>query len=504
MLYEDLMLDASMKNRYGILRLLTTLNKGHYSIFFIAQKLNLTYQQAYHHLNELNHEIQQASPQQGSILIKNSGISTTKLVLSLDEYRYFLLQESVPFRFVQYIMNEPEPSLQYFCEEMFISRSTLSRKIKPLTEFLKKYGMRISYTSMSIVGDETTIRLTLFYLMWLGTRGLVWPFAFDQKELSYFQERFTKFFSMNSSYVGRQELLYFFAVAYARIRRHFYAPYNHKYDFLFHQSRYFDLNLLTDYPELPLGTAKGESAFLFFISLFAPYFTNNQDLVLETTLNEFAKNENIIWDFATQFITYIDQEIFEGTLRQGEQEVMLGNYLNITFGYYIFQRPFPTLPSFAESKSNQGLIALITEKIAPFFDDILAQPEYQPLLKQKEYLQTTFAHILNPYFNERQKGANLRVALAIEQNHMFMQQLHTFLASLTFVDFETYEDSNDDFDLIIGSSFLLHKKYPEIPFYYWDLDFHYEELIYLYQTLRRLYMKKMRPTVFLLAISKKT
>lgn len=51
-------------------------------------------------------------------------------------------------------------------------------------------------------------------------------------------------------------------------------------------------------------------------------------------------------------------------------------------------------------------------------------------------------------------------------------------------------DSPEGVDLIIGSSFALKQAYPEVPFYYWDLDFNYEEIVYLYQTLRRLFVEK--------------
>lgn len=490
MLYEELMMDTSMKIRYSMFRLLTTLAKEHYSIFFIAQKLNLTYQQTYHHLNELNREIQQANPKQHSILIKNSGINTGKLLLSLDEYRYFLLQSSIPFRFMQYITNENTPSLERFCDEMFISRSTLSRKIKPLTEFLHQFNIRISYTTMSLVGDETKIRLLLFYLMWLGTRGIVWPFAFPKSELEFFKKRFTRFFSLDTTFVGKKELEFFLAVSYGRMKRHFYVDYNPKYDFLFANSTYFDLTLLNDYPNISLQNAKGESAHFYFLSLFAPYFSDEKDPVLEATLDEFSKNDNPIWNLATQFIRYMEKHLFTDPLTKEQQHVLLGNLLHTGFAYYIFEGPFPNMHSFLFSEKGQGTTHALDAACQTFFKSKLNTATYAAFKGNLKSLSLAYKRIIAPYFLARQEKHKLHVALAIEQNHFFIQQLVNFLDSLNFVSFETFVEDPEKYDLIIASSFALKKENPDLPFYYWDLDFNYEELIYLYQTLRQLYVYK--------------
>ncbi len=492
MLYEDLMMDTSMKIRYSMLRLLTTLSDDHYSIFFIAQKLNLTYQQAYHHLNELNREIQQVNDEQGSILIKNSGIDADKLVLSLDEYRYFLLQESIPFRFIQYILNHEHPSLDEFCDEMFISRSTLSRKIKALTEFLRNYNIRISYTTMSLVGNETKIRLVLFYLMWLGTRGLIWPFTFSEKSLEYFDQHFTKYFSLSGTFMGRKELQYFYAITQARINRGFYTEYNPHYDFLFEDSSYYDLTLMKDHPKITPLRTKGETAFMYFLSLFAPYFSEKDDPVLKSTLEEFTKSDNVVWNLSTQFIEYLNKHLFSEPLSKDEEEVFLGNLLHTTFSYFAFDKPFPNMRSFVVSEKSEPMSSLLVKTCNDFFDEKLLQKEFLLFKKSLPDLNNAYKELAEPYYSARQKTTHLNVALAIEQNHLFTQQLTTFLDNLNFVHFESFLDEPDKYDLIISSSFAIKKEFPEVAFYYWDLDYDYDELIYLYQKLRQLYVAKNR------------
>lgn len=491
MLYEELMMDSSMKTRYSMLRLLTTISRGHYSIFFIAQKLNLTYQQAYHHLNELNREIQLAHPKQKSILIKNSGINTEDLELSLDEYRFYLLQESVPFRFIQYIVNETKPSLNVFCDELFVSRSTLSRKIKPLVEFLKQYDVRISYTQMSLVGDETTIRLLLFYIMWLGTRGMIWPFSFAEDQLSYYKDHFNTFFSMDETYVGHKELLYFYAISLSRMRRHFFAPYNPAYDFIFKDSAYFDLQLMNDFPfVLPPKTARGECAFLFFIAHFAPYFTDINDPVLENTLVEFSRNANPAWDFSNRFIDFANEELLQNSLTGDERKILLANLIHVAFAQNVFGRVYPTMSAFVFPAKNPPVASTIKTAVHGFFLQSSLNKSFGNLFSNVNDLEDTFLTMINPYYTSRQTNSKLRVSLAIEHNHLFLQQLNTFLSSLNFVEFDSFVDSPEGVDLIIGSSFALKQAYPEVPFYYWDLDFNYEEIVYLYQTLRRLFVEK--------------
>lgn len=491
MLYEDLMMDSSMKTRYNMLRLLTTIDQGHYSIFYIAQKLNLTYQQAYHHLNELNREIQQAQASQKSILIKNSDINTTALTLSLDEYRFFLLQESVPFRFIQYTVNDPRPSLAVFCDDMYVSRSTLSRKIKPLVEFLKQFDVRISYTQMSLVGDETTIRLILFYIMWLGTRGMIWPFSVREEQLTYFEQHFNSFFSMDETFVGHRELEYFYAISYLRMHRHFFAPYNPDYDFIFKNSAYFDLQQMDNYPSvLPPKTAMGECSFLYFIALFAPYFTDINDPVLENTLKEFSRNPNPVWDFASSFIAFANANLLQHSLSDEDHQILLGNLIHVAFSQQIFGRTYPSMQAFVAPPRAQVVVPALKRGIRQFFLDASENDAFAHFFSNVNDLESTYTTILSPYYANQQPNSKLRVTLAIEHNHLFVQQLNTFLSSLNFVEFSPFVDSAADVDLIIGSSFALKQAFPAIPFYYWDLDYNYEELVYLYQTLRRQFVIK--------------
>ncbi|WP_071130155.1 helix-turn-helix transcriptional regulator [Enterococcus timonensis] len=104
MIFEQLMFDSSQQVRFNIFRLLTTLTPAHYSIDDIGQKMNLTYQQVYHHLRELNREIIEIEPEHPAILIKNHGVDSRLLSLSIDVYRYHLLKESLPFFFYNMLL----------------------------------------------------------------------------------------------------------------------------------------------------------------------------------------------------------------------------------------------------------------------------------------------------------------------------------------------------------------------------------------------------------------
>ncbi len=488
MLYEDLMLDTSTKIRYKMFRLLTTLKPDHYSIFFLAEKLNLTYQQTYHHLNELNREIQLANPKQDSILIKNSGITTLNIILTLDDYRYQLLEESLPFSFVQYSLQEDNPTLDDFCTKMYVSRSTLSRKMKPLTTFLKQFNIRISYTTMALVGEENKVRQALFYLMWLGTRGIVWPFNFKKEELSFLKENFKSYFSLNQTFVGKKELDLMLGISYSRMKKNFYAPYHTAYDLLFKKSDYYDLTLLDHVPTIPLKCAKGECAHFYFMSLMAPYFTETKDPVLSKRLSAFAKDKNMILSLGEEFLTYINEEIFQNTLTKGEKQIALGNILSVTFAFYVINGPFPHLRIFISVDDDKN--TALTRGCEAFFSQIEIKEKYEKLKTVFPNLMEAYGRFLQPYYEKRKKKDPLKVALALEQNILYTHQLQSFLENLNFVKVETYMNRPESYDLIIASSFTLKLKYPKAPLYYWDLDFKEEELIYLYQLLQEKYQKK--------------
>ncbi|WP_337248008.1 helix-turn-helix domain-containing protein [Enterococcus sp. JM9B] len=182
MLYEELIMDSTTLLKYQLYKKLMSVGQTSYPVSQIATEMNLNYQQTVIDLTEIDAELSELDPHYQSIFVGAGKVNCLNLSFTIDKYRYHLLKSSIPFQFVLYFLNEENPSIDDFCVRYHSSRSTVSRKIDKLKRHLKKFNIRFTYTEASMVGDERLVRLALFNIVWLGARGLDWPFAISEKK----------------------------------------------------------------------------------------------------------------------------------------------------------------------------------------------------------------------------------------------------------------------------------------------------------------------------------
>ena len=101
---------------------------GTYTYNQLAEETNLSYQQFYKIVHELNDELLTAKLIKQALVLSNTGITTTNLTLTIDEYRCFLLENSLPLQLLRPLLLEPELDLEEFCRRQFVSRS---KSLKP-------------------------------------------------------------------------------------------------------------------------------------------------------------------------------------------------------------------------------------------------------------------------------------------------------------------------------------------------------------------------------------
>lgn len=496
MLYEKLMMDSGMLTKFTLFKRITQMNQADLSITQLAEEFSLNYQQASIIAVEINNDLKKISAHP-SILHKAGKINSEKLLVTIDEYRYFLLKKSVPFQYILYFLNHDSPNIDDFCQRYYVSRSTVSRKMLPLKKHVKQFDLRFTYTEANLTGDERSVRVALFDALWLGTRGTVWPFEnVSLEEVERLTEAFAEYFPLSRTYLGAKELTYFAAIFLCRTRKKIFVPYDERYDFLMKDNSYYDFERLNK--ELgPLQSlspehSKGESSFIFFLAHYAPFYTLDDDPSLHQTLHDFSVRPNPVYELVQDFITYAKINIFKKEPDILDKPIIIGNLINISFTFYVLGKPFPNLQNLVEvldqkRKADQALEL----KLQEFFEEKAREKEYKFIYTIKKPLVAAFKSVLLPTFDKPKHSEHLKVGLAFEHNFTLVRMIYQFLNDLGFVDASPYqEDLNDSYDLVISSSLLPRKKHPDIPLYFWDLSYGHKDLGDLYKILQQLLEKK--------------
>lgn len=497
MLYEELMMDSGMLDKFKVFKRIIRVNQSDISIAHLADELSLTYQQAAIICTELNNDLAKISPNHPSLLHKAGKIDSSKLLVTIDEYRYFLLQKSVPFQYILYLINFDSPNIDDFCERYYVSRSTVSRKMLPLKKHVKRFDLRFTYTEANLVGDERSVRVALFDALWLGTRGTVWPFKqVAVEDAERLTAAFAEYFPLSRTYLGTKELTYFAAIFLCRTRKKMYVNYDERYDFLMKDNPYYDFDRLNQelgpIQALPAKYSKAESSFIFFLAHYAPFYTLEDDPSLFQTLHDFSLRPNPVYHFVQEFLVYAKEHLLEKEPDILDKPIIIGNLINITFTFYVLGKPFPNLQQLVEtpqtiSKTEQFL----ENKLQYFFDQKALEKEYKFIYTVKKPFINAFKNLLLPIYDLPKHSEPLKVGVAFEHNFTLVRMIYQFLNDLGFVDAAPYQEAlNDRYDLVISSSLLPRKKYPDLPLYFWDLSYGSKDLADLYKTLQQLFEKK--------------
>lgn len=493
MLYEELMFDPSLLLRFNIFKYLNKTDKPILSISQLSEDLGLNYQQSVIELTEIEQELKEVDNKHEDIMMRAGKVNLHAITVSIDEYRYHLLKKAVPFQFVLYFLNEEEPTIDKFCEKYFVSRSTVSRKIDNLKKHLKRFNIRFTYTEAGMSGDERLIRLALFDILWLGTRGLEIPIHTNLDLLEKLVSTFSSYFPLSRTFFGTQELRLFAAIFIARLRKKEFAKYDPRYNFLMKDNPYYDFTSLKEIVNEPMTTRqlKGESSFIYFIAHYAPFYTIREDSSLKQTLHDFSVRPNPVNDFVNEFRNFAKKVIFPDRPNLLDDPLIIGNMINITFSYFVLRQPFPNIMSlvFAPSSSQSHGGYVLEQNITNFMQSAMENPNYSFINSIHVLLAKSFKHLLIPFFDEFPYSENLKVGVALEHNAIFVQDIYRFLEDLRFVDAEPYDGSlREDYDLIITSSSVLKRDKPNLSIY--QLDYSNHDLVPVYVTLRRLYDQK--------------
>lgn len=496
MLYEQLMMDSGTLMKFKIFKSITKIKENNYSISRLSDVFSLNYQQTFMFLSEINNDLQKIDENQPSILKKAGKIDRSLLTITIDEYRYFLLNETVPFQYLLYLLNDESPTIEDFCQKNFISRSTISRKMLPLQKHLKQFKLRFTYTESNLIGDERLVRVVLYNCIWLGTRGTAWPFKTSREDAEKFASNASDYFFLSKTYLGFQEMTYFAAIFLSRIRKKEYVKYDKRYDIIMKDNPYYDYRKLNKevgiLKTLPTDQLKAELSSIFFMSHYTPYYKKIDDPSLIQTIEDFTHKKNPVYSLVSDFLAYSKEEVFLSDSNVPEHPLLLVNLLNVSFLFYVLRQPFPNMQRLVEKHGKRKkAVDFLEKKIQEFFDMKSQEKEYAYLYKVKKYIVQAYKHILLPYFDELQVSETLNVGIAFGHNYLLVQRIYHFLNSLGFIHASPYEESlNDNYDLVISSTLLPLKTQPDLPIYYWDLSDSEEELLELYKTLQHLFKAK--------------
>lgn len=491
--FETILLEKSDLQKFKLLRLIKSWTAPTFTINDLSQMLNWHYSQTYLTFQAL-------CTDQETLLAENP--QTTPLRpeafrLTLDQYRVFLLQRSIPWRFLDTSVQGPSENLTTFCERLFVSRSTLLRKIAPLKRYLARYQIRFSYTNLELIGDEYQIRLALFVLYWTGYHDFTWPLtAVDYPAVQQLQQ--TTNWTPTDIELNQAQDRLFWGIAWQRCQTGHLLPTTSPTDLqrLIQDNPFFPAHLPALFNDLTPAAIQLEYQFAYFVQMARLSFQSPLTPRSRQLYQHFAVKQDCVWRFGQRLLNF-----FAPLCAPDKRQILLNNHqlrtnlLRLALGATVMGRPYPTLHDFYDRLPQPSEKAALSPYIQQFFQSLPVGPVFQAFRQCQSQLEPQLFYLLTPYTHTLATTSNLQVRLLLEDD-LATSHLRHFLSELAWVHLLDVTTPPQNADFIVTSldatsltQQTCHAK-TAVPVFSWPLDATEADFYRLWQQLSQQYQLK--------------
>lgn len=491
--FETIFLEKSDLQKFKLLRLIKSWTAPTFTINDLSQMLHWHYSQTYLAFQAL-------CTDQETLLAENPQTAPLRpeaFRLTLDQYRVFLLQQSIPWCFLDAFVQGPPTNLNAFCEQFFVSRSTLLRKIAPLKSYLARYQIRFSYADLTLVGDEYQIRLALFVLYWTGYHDLSWPLA-DVDYAAVQQLQQTIDWTPTDIELNQAQDRLIWGIAWQRCQTGHPLTATSSTDLqrLIQDNPFFPANLPPLFNDLSPEISQLEYQFAYFIqmarlSFQAPLTPRSRQLY-----QHFAVKQDCVWRFSQRLLNF-----FAPLCSPDKRSDFLNNHqlranlLRLALGATVMGRPYPTLHDFYDRLPRPSEKAALLPYIQQFFQSLPLGPVFQAFHQCQIQLEPQLFYLLTPYTHALTTTSNLQVRLLLEDD-LATSHLRHFLSELAWVNLLDVATPPQKAEFIITSldatsltQQAVHAQMT-IPIFSWPLDATEADFYRLWQQLSQQYQLK--------------
>lgn len=397
------------------------------------------------------------------------GVETTavrKLFnVSSSTLRWALVREGHPYHFLKTLLYHDYPDFDAFLAAEQTSKATMLRHLKPLREFAREFGVRFSYETLTLQGDEKCIRLFLTMIYWMATDGSAWPFDDLPRDiLGAVIDGSVKLFDIGQpNYVTREILMYYIAISQRRANEGRSVPYMPADTVLkYPVANMFDeLSALNSnrfhFPVLSTDEQMGESTALYFTFHFLPFYTSTSTRLQAETFERFKRYNPSIYTLVTDFLEKLPVSfLLEGQLPKAAFNMLRANLLANTVSTLQFRGDL-----------SQTIAYAMNQRIAQMPDNPVLERKVRQTLEHVVYtrhlesLQPVMDQLVHSYYTNVQQVAmqfappvKVKVAPVIEQTVLGYIDLVGFLMAQPFVEVLSPADDLKAADLIIESAEL--------------------------------------------------
>lgn len=442
-MFEAYFFDKRTTTNYRVYRVLKALDTSTFTVNRLSQEAQLSYSQAYNAFQDIMNDLQVLQATQVEIADEDAYRQLSEHV-TVDQYRFHLLQESMSFAFFDYLFKTATPDVHTFCDEHDISISTLRRRVDAFKNYLQTKGVTLNTSSWALEGSELRIRMVILNFFILGYRGAGWPLddANYQAALSEYGRIAKKYPDQwfTIQHQSKQDLLAI-CVQQLRMAQNHYLP---------QETAFTRLTQAPGMPTLPPviqaptpRDAVNESGYFYFLRMH--YLSLGAELTATDhwLITHFEHRNDEITAFADGLLASLLQAAPQdaGESDPAGHELLRANLYRMSYSYWLFGGDFSRRIDFYDEDRNASNFGKLPALIDRYFDQL--QGPVAVFLPYREIMKRVLYSVLRTDFPVLDADHQLAVAVLIEPGTFALRDVLHFLDGISFVRLTTATETTD-------------------------------------------------------------
>ncbi|WP_179395103.1 helix-turn-helix domain-containing protein [Lacticaseibacillus absianus] len=456
-MFEAYFFDKRATTNYRVFRLLKALQDSNFTINRLAQDSGLSYSQTYNAFQDIMLELQLMSDRPVAD-VNETDFKALGGQVSVDMYRFHLLQESLPFRFFDYLFTAGTPDVHTFCTAAGVAIPTLRRRIAPFKAYVTGVGLHLNGVTWAIEGEELQIRMLMLTFYQLAFRGVGWPFsepAFRRAkhQIDLINQADPLWFEPEALYT-KQDLL-ILAVQQLRIDHgHALTP-DRRWNKLAKASNLPLKSLIytrDHFPSLTPRKCTAERDFYYFCRIHYLSFGTRVTPRQAWVMRDFDRPGLAINQFADGLLDALIDAADPLTPESmaAAHDVLRVNLHRMAVSYYVLHGNFAKRIDFLDRNPAEAESGTLPHLIHDYFDQIDATGPLAAFARHWPHMHRELYRVIAPDFPALNADHLVKVAMFVDGGTFVARDLRLFLEGIQFVHLLPTDPSQVP-DLIIST-----------------------------------------------------
>lgn len=436
-MFEDYFFDKRTTTTYRVFRLMKAHSPNNFTINRLNEESGLTYSQTYNAYQEIMADLQQMYP---SRTRHGSPVTFSELCgeLTVDEYRFHLLNQSMAFQFFDYVFRTAKPDVHTFCVQAGISISTLRRRVAPFRHYMSKKGLHLDASTWAPEGPETQVRIMILTFYMLAYRGVGWPFS--EQEFKQARQAFTVLndeapstLAYTTAVPNKQDVM-LLAIQCGRIAVGHVIGIGDQIPQITPDDAGSPFYTTANFPQLSAAAIRRERDYYDFCRMH--YVSIRETLSgQDQTIMAYLKTLPAVHHFAQGLLDYLlaacDQQTPEAERRK--HDVLLANLHRLAFSYLTLHGDFATRLDFLDPEAQEAIHGHLPALIRQYFGQ-LDEADVGALAGYCETMAQQLYELIAPDFPELNSDHRLKVAVIVDHGTFMNRDLISFLHGIHYVE----------------------------------------------------------------------